>query len=111
MSQEHSPNADEEAYFQKLAEEQKAKLRATLESEQAEEDSRKLREMHWMHCAKCGNEMATVNYRGVAIERCFNCGGVYLDDGELEKLAGEDRSGVLKTIGSLFRSKTDSETT
>jgi acetyl-CoA carboxylase beta subunit len=92
------PTREEQAYFKKLQEEQLAKLR----EKQSEEEAKRLREQHWMRCAKCGHEMITVNFRGVAIERCPSCGGVYLDAGELEKLAGEDQGGVLRGLGALF---------
>ncbi|MCA9695461.1 MAG: zf-TFIIB domain-containing protein, partial [Myxococcales bacterium] len=50
-----------------------------------EDERKRLKDLHWMHCPKCGDDMAEVQFRGVQIDKCFACGGVYLDDGELEQ--------------------------
>ncbi|NVB40774.1 zf-TFIIB domain-containing protein [Pseudenhygromyxa sp. WMMC2535] len=71
------------------------------QAELAEEEKAKLKEIHWMHCAKCGAELHEVEFRGVKIDKCFSCGGVYLDDGELEQLAG--RPGWFDSMVHIFR--------
>jgi Zn-finger nucleic acid-binding protein len=38
-------------------------------------------------CPKCLGRMHTVERSGVVFERCVECGGVFLDRGELEQLA------------------------
>lgn len=40
-----------------------------------------------MICPKCQNRMVTVDRRGVHIEQCQGCRGIFLDRGELEQLA------------------------
>lgn len=84
------------AKIQKLAEEKRDQM------EQAEQE--KLKQLHWMHCAKCGHELHPVEFRGMTIDKCFHCGGVFLDKGELEKLAGQE-SGVMHAVLSLFKTK------
>lgn len=49
----------------------------------------RLRVLHYMHCPKCGASLTEVQFRGVQVDKCFACGGVYLDDGELEQLTGK----------------------
>lgn len=49
-----------------------------------------------------GFELQSIDYRSVTIDKCFNCGGIYLDDGELEKLAGKKGS-LLQGIVDLFK--------
>ena len=40
-----------------------------------------------MECPKCQNEMEEVTYgRGLVIDRCTNCKGIWFDIGEAEKL-------------------------
>ena len=95
----------EKDYFQKQDQEKIARLAAERRDRLAEEAAEKLRAEHWMRCAKCGNEMETMAFRGVEIERCAECGGVYLDQGELETLAGEDKSGVLGGLAELLGMK------
>jgi Zn-finger nucleic acid-binding protein len=55
-----------------------------------------------MRCAKCGAAMEEVTFRGVRIDKCFACGGVYLDDGELEQLAGKS-GGLIAALRQFFR--------
>ena len=55
-----------------------------------------------MRCPKCGMELQTIEYRAVAIDKCFSCGGLYLDDGELEKIAGT-KSNLFQGIANLFK--------
>ncbi len=53
---------------------------------QAEEQAR--RKSHFMKCPKCGADLSVEHFREVEIDRCGECQGVWLDAGELEKLAG-----------------------
>lgn len=43
-----------------------------------------------MICPKCQNVMKTVDKNGVHIEQCEGCKGIFLDRGELERLAGAE---------------------
>jgi hypothetical protein len=46
-----------------------------------------------IYCPKCSADMVPLRRSGVLIERCSDCGGIFLDRGELEKIiAGERRS-------------------
>lgn len=42
-------------------------------------------------CPSCGTGMREVERRGVLLDVCPQCGGVWLDRGELEKLLAEAR--------------------
>jgi hypothetical protein len=55
----------------------------------ATEERSRLQILHYMHCPKCGSPLTEVQFRGVQVDKCFACGGVYLDDGELEQLTGK----------------------
>lgn len=89
------PSEKEEEYFlRQQAEKLKAHAeRVRKETEEAEQ--KRLKELHYMRCCKCGMELTEITYRGVQIDKCFSCGGIYLDDGELEQVAGEDEKGGL----------------
>lgn len=39
-------------------------------------------------CARCARPLSTASLRGVQVETCHACASAYLDDGELERLAG-----------------------
>ena len=42
-----------------------------------------------MDCPVCRNAMITLELADVEIDHCTNCGGIWLDAGELEQLLGE----------------------
>ena len=44
-------------------------------------------ESFWMVCPKCGGTLEEIEHRGVKVDRCQSCAGVYLDRGELDLLA------------------------
>ena len=39
-----------------------------------------------MNCPRCDGELRVENYRGVEVDRCDTCGGMWLDYGELDQL-------------------------
>jgi len=41
-------------------------------------------------CPKCGDEIQPVAFRGVPLDKCPSCGGVWLGPKDLEILAGKD---------------------
>jgi uncharacterized protein len=43
-------------------------------------------------CPKCGAEMRAYERRGVTVEQCVGCRGIYLDKGELERLTGAEEA-------------------
>lgn len=92
----------EEEYFVR---EDAAKLRTmALEREQqmAVAERERLKVLHWMCCARCGLPLSEVIFKGVTIDKCFHCGGVFLDNGELEKLCGKE-SHLFKQVFDVFK--------
>ena len=53
-------------------------------------------------CPKCGAALITVPYKGVEIDKCSRCAGLWLDCGELERVLENDEGffGSLKRIFS-----------
>lgn len=80
-------------------------LRAQREAGEAELDETEReaqRKLHWMRCCKCGSQMDEIVFREVRVDKCLRCGGVYLDDGELEQLVG--KPGWIEALRSFFGS-------
>jgi Zn-finger nucleic acid-binding protein len=51
------------------------------------EEARKRRELHWLHCPKCGSQMHDeILDQNFKIERCSLCGGLFFDRAELEQI-------------------------
>ena len=94
------PSIKEEQYF--IAREV-ARLKALREEHKkklAEEEKRKMKELHFMHCTKCGQIMETTTLAEFEIEFCPDCGGIYLDAGELSKIVEEKTQGSFaKALG------------
>ena len=85
----------------RVAREKREKERAALE--QAEELKR-LRDLHFMKCPKCGHDMTQESLEGVSVDRCGFCEGLYLDAGELDQLVlkkDDDRKGFLRRLIQL----------
>ena len=47
-----------------------------------------------MKCPKCQEHMFAMEYDNVEIDVCDDCGGVWLDSGELETILGTSRAAV-----------------
>ena len=39
-----------------------------------------------MHCPRCGAELRTEDYKGIEVDRCAGCQGLWLDYSELDQL-------------------------
>ena len=50
-----------------------------------------------MICPKCKNDMHTVDYEGVEVDRCSTCHGIWFDAGESDWLRHEDAAAVIDT--------------
>src|SRR5882724_12714779 len=50
-------------------------------------------------CPKDGSRLTTIEHHGVMVEQCPTCQGMWLDAGELEKIAARERDSWL---GRLF---------
>ncbi len=70
-------------------------------SAMAAKERDELKKLHWMCCPKCGSSLTEVQFRAVKVDKCFTCGGVYLDDGELELLTS--KPGWFESMMRFFR--------
>ncbi len=78
--------------------EMRARL-AKLEQEQqsqSQAEKTRLKELHWMRCPKCGQELTVEVCDSVEIDVCPSCKGVWLDAGELGT--------IVEKTGSFFHS-------
>lgn len=61
-----------------------------IEKMQKEECERLVRELCRNRCPKCGDEIEAMTFRGVPLDRCPGCGGVWLGPNDLRILASKD---------------------
>jgi hypothetical protein len=94
----------EEEYFLKKEAEKLMALAEKARRETEEAERIRLKELHFMRCPKCGMELSEIGFREVRIDKCMSCGGVWLDDGELEQIAAEEpEDGLLKRFSGIFK--------
>ena len=95
---EEKPSRNEDEYFVKLDAQLMKERRARLD----EERRRQERSAHFNKCPKCGSELVEREHSHVKVDECAECGGMWLDKGELEIIEEMDRrsSGF---VASLFR--------
>jgi hypothetical protein len=99
----NKPSETEEEYFAREEAAKQHRLALEKARAMAEEERAALKAAHWMRCPKCGMELRTMRFRDVNVDRCFNCHGTWLDEGELETIAGPDQPGLLQKIAAVFR--------
>ncbi len=50
-----------------------------------------------MKCPKCENNMETVEFEGIEVDRCKSCKGIWFDAGESDWLFGKDAATAIDT--------------
>jgi Zn-finger nucleic acid-binding protein len=88
------PSRNEDEYFVKQDAELLRKQRAQADAAALDAERR----THYMKCPKDGYDLTSSSYHGVQIETCPHCGGMWLDAGELEAVAHEERPGLLTRV-------------
>jgi hypothetical protein len=96
------PSESEEEYFARQEYERRKQALADQSSRAAEEERQRVLAVARERCPKCGAPLVVVHYRNVEIDKCSRCGGIWLDMGELERLAGEETAGFLGGIRKIF---------
>ena len=88
------PSENEEQFFKEM--ELKMRLQKVAEQQQkmAEAEKTRLKELHWMHCPKCGQKLATETCGAVEIDVCPSCKGLWLDMGELGEIVESSGKGT-----------------
>lgn len=98
------PSEKEEEYFLRMEAERIRRLREEHERKVAEAERQRLKELHYMHCPKCGMEMTISSLDGIEVDVCPDCKGIYLDAGELDKIVEQKaRTSPLATLRNLLR--------
>lgn len=94
----------EEEYFYNLNKTLIEKKRKAIDEQQQKQKSDELKNLHWMHCPKCGHKMKEIEYLGILLDRCEECHGVYFDKGELDiLLESKEQKGFLDGLKKLFK--------
>ena len=90
------PTKQEEAFFIKAKFEGAKKVEDQRQYLLNTEERLKLKELHYMRCPKCGMQLVEIDYRGIKIDKCTVCDGVWLDAGEMDMIMQLERSSLVK---------------
>jgi uncharacterized protein len=101
------PSQSEEEYFVREDAEKKRKLALEMKKQMQAAEQQRLKDLHFMNCPKCGMKMHEVRMRGVDVDVCFACNGVFLDQAELEHLQKPESRGVMSAILNWFKPETE----
>ena len=94
-------NENEEEYFIRLEFERAKKVEEELKKKMLEAERSSLKELHYMRCPKCGMQLVEIDYRGMKIDKCTECNGVWLDHGELEAIVNLDKSVISRLLSGF----------
>ncbi len=100
------PSSSEDEYFVREDAEKKRKLALQAKREHQAAELKRLKDLHWMRCPKCGLEMHELKLRGVDVDVCFSCNGVFLDQRDLEHFEKNPAQGVVSAILNWFKPET-----
>ena len=89
----------EEEYFARIEFERRKKIEQEKQLKMAELEKRQRKELHFMHCPKCGMKLIEVDYKSLKIDRCSACDGVWMDAGELEAAVGLEKGLLARILG------------
>jgi uncharacterized protein len=96
------PSEKEEEYILRQEWDRRKKVEQEKQSHLARSERERLMNLHHMKCCKCGMEMISLGFKGITVDRCTGCEGLYLDKGELEAILNKDRS-VIDRVFKAFR--------
>ena len=95
------PTEQEDEYFARLEFERKRKILDERDARAAKDEPWHALAVVRGRCPKCGAELIPVPYRGIELDKCSRCQGVWLDFGELDQIVTED-AGLFGSVRRIF---------
>ena len=96
------PSDKEEEYFARQELEKRKQMEEEKHKKLAAEEKKRLKELHYMRCPKCGMELTEIDYKRIRVDKCFGCEGVWLDAGEMEAISKLEKTALAKMF-SVFK--------
>ena len=96
------PTEREEEFFARTELERLKKIEEEKQKNIQQQARTRLQELHYMRCPKCGLELIEIDYKGITVDRCSECDGVWLDAGELATVSKLEKTGLDKFF-SIFK--------
>lgn len=101
MPTDEKPSKNEDEYFARQNLEKIMEMRAKLDAERKTAE----RKAHHNKCPHCGCDLKEQHADQVKIDECPECGGIWLDRGELDQMRRVNRARGVSggVLGSLFK--------
>jgi hypothetical protein len=99
----NKPSENEEEFIARKEYERLKKIEEEKHKNLAEEEKKKLKELHFMKCPKCGMKLIALDYKGIEVDKCSECEGIWLDAGELESVSKLEKSGIDRLFSVFSR--------
>lgn len=96
------PSEREDEYFAKKEFERLKKIEQEKHLKLAQAEKDKLKALHYMRCPKCGMELIEIDFKGIKVDKCSECEGIWFDAGEFETASKLEKSGLDKLF-SVFK--------
>ena len=96
------PSGKEEEYYARLEVERKRKLDAERHGQLKEEERQRMKALHFMRCPKCGMDLQEIDFKGIKLDKCFGCEGLWVDAGELISILELERT-MMDRLFSIFK--------
>lgn len=93
------PSELEEEYFARVEFEKRKQAEEEKQKKLAGEEKKRLQELHFMRCPKCGMQLIEIDYKHIKVDKCSDCDGIWLDPGEFEAVSKLEKSGFDKLFG------------
>ena len=100
------PSHTENEYFTLEDAEKKRRMALQAKRQMAADEAKRLKDLHFMHCPRCGMEMHQIRYLQLDVDVCFACGGVFLGKGEIDVIAHPKQKGIMSAILNWFKEET-----
>lgn len=97
----YNPSDKEQEYFVRQEAERLRKLSEQHRKEMEAEQREKEKALHYMKCPKCGMDLKEIEFGDVKLDKCFNCEGLWLDKGELERLQAKESGFMGRLVKAL----------
>ena len=97
------PSESETEYIARMEFEKKRKIEQEKHKKLVEEEKQKLKEFHFMRCPKCGMELIEIDYKGIKVDECSECEGIWLDAGELAGVSKLEKGGLDKLFSVFMK--------
>ena len=92
------PSDREEEFFKRQELERLKRSHEETAAQTMTDERERLKQLHWMRCPKCGLELSQVDFKTVEVDACFGCGGMFFDQGEIDRILDSGDAGLLRRV-------------